>query len=86
MTIQESAGGLVLAPDAGVLIPGTGGLRKLRWLAEGRGRRGGVRMIYYHLVRRDCILLLMVFAKNEQDDLTLTQRTALRRIVEEELL
>ncbi len=42
-------------PDAGTRIPGSGGLRKLRWSAEGRGKRGGVRVIYYWFTARDTI-------------------------------
>lgn len=71
-------------PDAGVVIPGTGGLRKLRFGVAGRGKRGGVRTIYYWAESRATVLLLFLFAKNERDDLTPDQRTALRRIVEAE--
>ncbi len=71
-------------PDAGPRIPGSGGLRKLRWSAEGRGKRGGVRVIYYWFVAKDIILLLFVYPKNVQDDLTPDQLRQLRKIVEEE--
>ena len=72
-------------PDLGVVIPASGGLRKLRWRGSGRGKRGGVRMIYFWQVSSDRILLLLLYAKNEQDDLTPQQARALRRAVEEEL-
>ena len=75
---------LVLRPDAGNLIPGGGGLRKIRWGAKGRGKRGGVRVIYYWAVKQDRILMLMMYAKNEQDNLTAEQLKVLRRIIEEE--
>jgi hypothetical protein len=71
-------------PDAGVLIPGTGGLRKLRFGMAGRGKRGGVRTIYFWAQGPSTILLLYIFAKNERDDLSAAQRAALRKIVEAE--
>lgn len=75
---------LVRRPDAGVVIPGSGGLRKLRWGLAGRGKRGGVRVIYYWAVRQDQLLMLLMYPKNVQDDLTPEQVRALRRIVETE--
>ena len=69
-------------PEAGDLIEGTGGLRKLRVAAKGHGKRGGARVIYYHFVSRDNIALLTIYPKNEQSDLTDAERKALRRIVE----
>jgi hypothetical protein len=75
---------LVIRPDAGDLIPGGGGLRKIRWSAQGRGKRGGVRVIYYWAVRQDRILMLLIYAKNEQENLTAEQLKVLRRIIEEE--
>jgi mRNA-degrading endonuclease RelE of RelBE toxin-antitoxin system len=71
-------------PDAGTLISGSGGLRKLRWSAEGRGKRGGVRVIYYWFTAQDTILLLFIYPKNVQDDLTPDQLRQLKKIVEEE--
>ena len=67
------------------MIPGTGGLRKLRWLAGGRGKLGGIRIIYYWIVDRDWIVMLLAYPKTEQDDLTPKQKRALKRLVEEEL-
>ncbi len=75
---------LILRPDLGDLIPGSGGLRKVRWGATGRGKRGGVRVIYYWAIRQDRILMLFLYAKNEQDDLTPDQLKLLRKIIEEE--
>jgi len=75
---------LVLHPDMGAVIPGSGGLRKLRWAVEGRGKRGGVRVIYYWAIVHDKILMLFMYAKNEQDDMTYDQIKVLRRIIEEE--
>ena len=75
---------LATDPTAGSLIPGTGGLRKIRWRAAGRGKRGGVRVVYYWAGAHDTLLMLMVFAKNERSDLNPGQTAVLRRIVEEE--
>jgi DNA-binding transcriptional regulator YiaG len=71
-------------PDAGKVIPGSGGLRKLRWSAEGRGKRGGLRVIYYWFIQGR-ILLLFVYPKNVQGNLTDTQLKQLKKIVEEKL-
>lgn len=71
-------------PEMGDLIRGTGGLRKVRWAASGRGKRGGVRVIYYWAVSRDTVLMLYAYPKNAQDDLTPAQRRALAKIVKEE--
>lgn len=70
------------APEAGDLIEGTGGLRKIRVAAKGHGKRGGARVIYYHFVSRDNIALLMIYAKSEQRDLTSAERKALKGIIE----
>lgn len=75
---------LVLHPGMGAVIPGSGGLRKMRWSIRGRGKRGGVRVIYYWAVVHDRILMLFMYAKNEQDDLTPEQLKVLSRIIEEE--
>jgi hypothetical protein len=75
---------LVLHPEIGAIIPGSGGLRKVRWAVEGRGKRGGVRVIYYWAIIHDKILMLYMYAKNEQDDLTPDQLKVLKRIIEEE--
>ena len=75
---------LVIQPGMGVIIPGSGGLRKMRWTIGGHGKRGGVRVIYYWVVVQDRILMLFMYAKNEQDDLTPDQLKVLRKIVEEE--
>jgi mRNA-degrading endonuclease RelE of RelBE toxin-antitoxin system len=75
---------LVLQPDLGAIIPASGGLRKVRWSIGGRGKRGGVRVIYYWAVVHDRILMLFMYGKNEQDDLTPEQLKVLRRIIEEE--
>ena len=55
---------LIEDPEAGDLIPSSGGVRKLRWGVPGRGKRGGVRVIYYAKVRRGQIWMLTLYAKN----------------------
>lgn len=81
---RELQSHLVSKPDSGTLIPRSGGLRKIRWSAGQKGKRGGARFIYYWVVRKDQIVMLMVYAKNEQTDLTPGQLRMLRRVVEEE--
>jgi len=72
-------------PDAGDIIPGSHGLRKLRWAISGKGKRGGTRIIYYWLRPKDTILMLFVFKKNEQSDLSKDQLKILKAIVAKEL-
>lgn len=69
---------LLANPAAGVLIPGTGGVRKLRWPGSGRGKRGGLRVIYYIAVSASAFLMLHIYAKGEQDDLSAEAKRALR--------
>jgi mRNA-degrading endonuclease RelE of RelBE toxin-antitoxin system len=68
---------LVGRPDAGKIIKGSGAFG-LRWAGSGRGKRGGLRVIYYWWVAKDRISLLLVYPKNEQDDLTVDQMKQLR--------
>ncbi len=75
---------LVIRPEQGALIRGTGGLRKLRWGAKGQGKRGGVRVIYYWHPGEQFFYMLMLYAKARQDDLTPSQARVLRRLVREE--
>ena len=69
-------------PDSGDLIRGSGGLRKLRWRASGRGKRGGLRMIYYWRVEPERIYCLTLYAKNEMADLSTSEKRALRNLME----
>ena len=74
---------LATRPDQGALIPGCGGLRKLRFCGKDRGTRGGVRIIYYWLSRQYTIYMLAIYAKNEQIDLTEEQKHILRDLVKD---
>jgi hypothetical protein len=69
---------LGLHPESGKIIQGSGGMRKLRWAGSGRGKRGGLRVIYCWWVSKDRISMLMVYPKNEKDDLTAEQLKQLR--------
>ena len=73
---------LSVHPNAGSIIPGSGGVRKLRWGSEGRGKRGGNRIIYYWLVAENRIYLLTLYGKAVKDDLTRAELAAWRKIVE----
>lgn len=56
-------------PDAGVIVPGSGGVRKLRWGSEGRGKRGGLRVIYYLLSARGELWMLTIYGKNVRENI-----------------
>ncbi len=60
---------LMAEPEAGDVIPGSGGCRKLRWAASGRGKRGGSRVIYFLRLRSGEIVLVTMYAKNVQDNI-----------------
>ena len=75
-------GSLVARPDSGDLIRGSSGIRKLRWALPGRGKSGGVRVIYFWRVTESQILMLTMYAKNEQANLTAAQVKELAKLVE----
>lgn len=77
---------LTLNPEIGDIIRGSGGLRKVRWGAKGRGKRGGARVIYYWRTAFGQIFMLYIFTKNKQTDLTPTQLKQLKKIIDEEYL
>lgn len=68
-------------PEIGDVIIGGGGIRKLRWAATGRGKRGGLRVIYYWADSRGQILMLEIYAKNEKTDLSAEEVAELKRFV-----
>jgi hypothetical protein len=68
-------------PEAGEVIPETGGVRKLRWALSGKGKRGGARVIYYHHSQRLPVFLLAAYAKNEKANLSRAERNAMKCLV-----
>lgn len=73
---------LVTRPEAGNLIKNSGGLRKIRWGLDGKGKRGGTRFIYYWATQEDQIFMLFVYAKSELQDLTPKQLKSLRELID----
>lgn len=73
---------LAARPKAGDLIEGTGGVRKLRWARDGRGKSGGLRVIYYFHSEHMPLYLLTMFAKNERANLSKAERNALAGLVD----
>lgn len=78
--IEAVAVYLIDHPDAGAVIPGSGGARKLRWAAKGKGKRGDVRVIYVYVAIAARIYLMRCYAKNVQTDLTADEKKQLRQI------
>ena len=74
-------------PQAGDVMPGTGGFRKMRWAdpRRGKGRRGGLRIIYYDFTRDHQIWLMTLFDKNEASDLSPKEKKSLNAAIEAEL-
>ena len=75
---------LLPRPEQGPVIPGSGGLRKVRWGGDGGGKRGGFRVIYYWDKARETCYMLFLYKRNEQGDLTAAQVRVLTRLVREE--
>lgn len=71
---------LAEAPERGAIVPGSGGVRKLRWAQPGRGKRGGIRVIYYAKTHEGVIWMLTIYAKNEEQSIP---AHVLRKIKEE---
>lgn len=74
---------IAVEPERNPLIPCTGGFRKARWRRLGGGKSGGVRVIYYFMVRPDLIFLADLYAKNEKENLTHAERNQLQKIASE---
>lgn len=74
---------LAANPKAGVLVQGTGGIRKLRWKREGSGKSGGVRVIYYFHSEQYPLFLLTLFGKSEKANISKAERNMLAKLTEE---
>lgn len=73
---------LIDNPEAGTIMPGTGGFRKLRFPLQGQGKRGGARVIYYWFDAWDRIYLVYLYKKGKKDNLTAAQKKQLRGLAE----
>ena len=70
-------------PETGNIIPGSGGLRKVRWRAPGRGKRGGYRVIYYARLKQGVILMLTMYPKNVAENIPAHVLRRIRKEVED---
>ncbi len=71
---------LAVHPTAGDVIQGTNGLRKIRWVSRASGKRGGVRVIYYHLSLACQIRLILIYRKGLKDDLSAREKSVLSEL------
>ena len=79
---QEIIEYLAATPSAGVLLQGTGGVRKVRWSRGASGKSGGVRVIYFYHNQAIPLFLLTVYSKGERDNLTKEERNALKGLTD----
>lgn len=84
---RELQHALMENPELGDVMPGTGGFRKVRWedARRGKGKRGGLRVIYYYLTADRQILFFTVYDKDEAEDLTTDERKVLQNAIRAEL-
>lgn len=85
LTDEEYAGlqwHLAQYPKVGAVIQDAGGLRKVRWASGGGGKRGGVRVIYFHAVSQNQVRLLLIYRKGVKDDLSAAEKKVLRKLNE----
>ena len=68
-------------PEAGAVVPGTGGVRKIRWGRQGQGKRGGSRVTYYYYNQTIPLFLLDIYAKNQKADLSEADKRSLKRLL-----
>ncbi|MBY0270474.1 MAG: type II toxin-antitoxin system RelE/ParE family toxin [Burkholderiales bacterium] len=74
---------LMVQPDAGAVIRGSGGVRKVRWAAGGKGKSGGLRVIYYWLTAEDQIMFLTLYGKSEKGNLSAAELKQVVKLIEE---
>lgn len=80
--LREFQNHLLKFPGAGEVIKNSGGLRKVRWMIKGSGKRGGLRIIYFWQLPEQNIFLLTIYSKNEMEDLTPEEYRLLKKVVE----
>jgi hypothetical protein len=80
---RELQNALIGNPDAGDIVPGSGGVRKLRWRAAGRGKRGGYRVIYFAKVAQRVIWMLTMYPKNVAENIPAHVLRQIRKEVED---
>ncbi len=73
---------LIFNPAAGNIIQHSGGLRKIRWRSANKGKRGGIRVIYYWYVSENEIYMLLAYGKGEKDDLSAKELKVLRGVIQ----
>ena len=78
---REMEDAIVADPTGASVVPGTGGIRKLRWAGSGRGKRGGIRTIYFHHTRAEAVYMLTAYAKADREDLSPADKKVLMRLV-----
>lgn len=79
----EFAAFIAATPEAGVIVTGSGGIRKVRWKRSGTGKSGGVRVIYFARNETEEVVLLTLYAKSELDNLTGPELKEIRRALED---
>lgn len=79
---SEMEDAIAASPESHPIIPGTKGVRKARYARPGRGKRGGIRVIYYWAVQPEVVLLITAYAKNEKENLTDADKAEIRKIIE----
>ena len=77
---------LIINPENGTLIPGSNGLRKLRWGLEDKGKSGGIRVIYFWDKENSRVYMLLSYSKNEMDNLSQKELVKISKLVRENLL
>ena len=78
----EFAAYLAEFPDSGEVVPQSGGIRKVRWRRAGTGKSGGVRVIYFTRTAEEEVVLLLIYAKSETDNIAGAKLKEIRRVIE----
>ena len=78
----EFAAYIAESPNAGDVVPQSGGIRKIRWRRSGTGKSGGVRVIYFTRTVEEEVVLLLIYAKSKTDNITGTKLKEIRRVIE----